>query len=122
MLSVVISANAARGTGRLQDELETQRQRASNEELLNQVMSRYREPLLRAAFDLHSCVSNIAASSGPMGELMIEPAAPDDGAPPVHRVRRVHREAGAGKELLASRSSGWKTVPGGTASFQPPCA
>jgi hypothetical protein len=59
VLSVVISANAARGTARLQDELERQRQRASKEELLEQVMSRYREPLLRAAFDLQSRVYNI---------------------------------------------------------------
>ena len=49
LLSVVLSARAARDTAQLQDELERRRQQASKEELLEQVMSRYREPLLRAA-------------------------------------------------------------------------
>jgi hypothetical protein len=39
--------------------LERQRQQASKEEQLEQVMSRYREPLLRAAFDLQSRLYNI---------------------------------------------------------------
>jgi hypothetical protein len=59
LLSVVLSARAARGTAQLQDELERRRQQASKEELLEQVMSRYREPLLRAAFDLQSRLYNI---------------------------------------------------------------
>ena len=59
LLSVVLSTRAARGTAKLQDELERRRQQASKEELLEQVMSRYREPLLRAAFDLQSRLYNI---------------------------------------------------------------
>jgi hypothetical protein len=59
LLSVVLSSRAARGTAQLQDELERRRQQASKEELLEQVMSRYREPLLRAAFDLQSRIYNI---------------------------------------------------------------
>jgi hypothetical protein len=63
LLSVVLSARAARGTAQLQDVLERRRQQASKEELLEQVMSRYREPLLRAAFDLQSRLYNIAKQS-----------------------------------------------------------
>jgi len=63
LLSVVLSARAARGTAQLQDELEHRRQQASKEELLEQVMSRYREPLLRAAFDLQSRLYNIVKQS-----------------------------------------------------------
>jgi hypothetical protein len=59
LLSVVVSTKAARGTAQLQDELERQRHQASKEELLEEVMSRYREPLLRAAFDLQSRLYNI---------------------------------------------------------------
>jgi hypothetical protein len=54
LLSVVLSARATQETARLQDKLERRRQQATKEELLEQVMSRYREPLLRAAFDLQS--------------------------------------------------------------------
>jgi len=59
LASVAISVWSARGTIRLQDELEQRRQQASKEELVEQVMSRYREPLLRAAFDLQSRIYNI---------------------------------------------------------------
>lgn len=59
LLSVGISVWNARSTARLQDELEQRRRQASKEELVEQVMSRYREPLLRAAFDLQSRVYNI---------------------------------------------------------------
>jgi hypothetical protein len=59
LLSVALSVWSARSTARLQDELEQRRQQASKEELVEQVMSRYREPLLRAAFDLQSRIYNI---------------------------------------------------------------
>jgi hypothetical protein len=59
LASVAISVWSARGTIRLQDELDQRRQQASKEELVEQVMSRYREPLLRAAFDLQSRIYNI---------------------------------------------------------------
>jgi hypothetical protein len=59
LLSVVLSVWSARSTARLQDELEQRRQQGSKEELVEQVMSRYREPLLRAAFDLQSRIYNI---------------------------------------------------------------
>ena len=52
--SIVISSLAARSTMRLEAELEERRRLATKEEVLEQVMNRYREPLLRAAFDLQS--------------------------------------------------------------------
>jgi hypothetical protein len=59
LASVGISVWSARSTARLQDELEQRRRQASKEELVEQLMSRYREPLLRAAFDLQSRIYNI---------------------------------------------------------------
>lgn len=59
VLTVVVSARTTRVTAELQDTLERRRHQASKEELLEQVMSRYREPLLRAAFDLQSRIYNI---------------------------------------------------------------
>ena len=59
LASVAISVWSARSTARLQDELEERRRQASKEELVEEVMSRYREPLLRAAFDLQSRIYNI---------------------------------------------------------------
>jgi hypothetical protein len=59
LLTVVVSARTTRVTAELQDKLERQRHQASKEELLEQVMSRYREPLVRAAFDLQSRIYNI---------------------------------------------------------------
>ena len=53
-----ISVWSARSTARLQNELEERRRQASKEELV-EAMSRYREPLLRAAFDLQSRIYNI---------------------------------------------------------------
>src|SRR4029453_19259230 len=50
LASVAISVWSARSTARLQDELEERRRQASKEELVEEVMSRYREPPLRAAF------------------------------------------------------------------------
>ena len=52
-----ISVWSAR-TAWLQNELEERRRQASKEELVEEVMSRYREPL-RAAFDLQSRIYNI---------------------------------------------------------------
>ena len=49
LVSVAISVWSARSTARLQNELEERRRQASKEELVEEVMSRYREPLLRAA-------------------------------------------------------------------------
>jgi hypothetical protein len=59
LASVTISVWSARGTARLQDELAERRRQASKEELVEQVMSRYREPLLRAASDLQSRIYDI---------------------------------------------------------------
>ncbi len=59
LLSIGVSAFAARGTLRVQSELEERRRLATKEELLEEVMGRYREPLLRAAFDLQSRLYNI---------------------------------------------------------------
>lgn len=59
LASVAISVWSARSTARLQNELEERRRQASKEELVEEVMSRYREPLLRAAFDLQSRIYNI---------------------------------------------------------------
>jgi hypothetical protein len=47
LASVAISVWSARGTARLQSELEERRRQTSKEELVEEVMSRYREPLLR---------------------------------------------------------------------------
>lgn len=59
LVSVAVSTWAARSTATVQAELEERRRQASKDELLEQVMSRYREPLLRAAFDLQSRLYNI---------------------------------------------------------------
>jgi hypothetical protein len=59
LLSVALSIWSARSTARLQDELEQRRHQASKDELVEQIMSRYRDPLLRAAFDLQSRIYNI---------------------------------------------------------------
>lgn len=59
LLSVVLSVWSARSTAKLQNEFEQRRRQATKEELVEQVMSRYREPLLRAAFDLQSRIYNI---------------------------------------------------------------
>lgn len=63
LLSVVLSSRAARVTARLQHELELRRSQASKEALVQEVMARYREPLLRAAFDLQSRIYNIVAQA-----------------------------------------------------------
>lgn len=57
--SVVLSARAARQTAQLNHELEMAKSRATKEELVEELMSRYREPLLRAAYDLQSRIYNI---------------------------------------------------------------
>ncbi|MGH8898352.1 MAG: hypothetical protein ACRDZ4_15360 [Egibacteraceae bacterium] len=59
LLSVVLSSRAAKATARFQHELELRRRRASKEELVQELMARYREPLVRAAFDLQSRIFNI---------------------------------------------------------------
>lgn len=63
LLSVVLSTRAARATARLQHELEMRRSRESKEELVATLMARYREPLVRAAFDLQSRIYNIVAQA-----------------------------------------------------------
>lgn len=59
VVSITIGARAARGTARVQYELELAKSRATKQELVEEVMARYREPLLRAAFDLQSRIFNI---------------------------------------------------------------
>ncbi len=59
LASIVLSARTARGTARLSYELEEAKRKATKEEMVEELMSRYREPLLRAAFDLQSRIYNI---------------------------------------------------------------
>lgn len=59
LLSVVLSSRATKAAARFHHELEMHRRRASKEELVQELMARYREPLLRAAFDLQSRIYNI---------------------------------------------------------------
>lgn len=59
LVSIYISARAARGTARLSYELDLAKSRATKEQQVEELMSRYREPLLRAAFDLQSRVFNV---------------------------------------------------------------
>jgi hypothetical protein len=65
LLSALFSAKAARSTAvlqaRLQGELEERRERTDKAARLEQVMSRYRDPLLNAAFDLQSRIYNLIA-------------------------------------------------------------
>ncbi len=66
LLSALFSAKTARSTAvlqaRLQGELEERRQRSDKAARLEQVMSRYRDPLLNAVFDLQSRVYNLIAN------------------------------------------------------------
>ncbi|MCA1693978.1 MAG: hypothetical protein LC749_04170, partial [Actinobacteria bacterium] len=57
--SVYLSARAARGTARLSYEFDLAKSRATKEQLVEELMSRYRDPLLRSAFDLQSRIYNI---------------------------------------------------------------
>jgi hypothetical protein len=65
LLSAAFSAKTARSTAvlqaRLQGELEERRERSDKAARLEQVVSRYRDPLLNAAFDLQSRVFNLIA-------------------------------------------------------------
>ena len=59
LVSIYISARAARGTAKLTYQLDLAKSRATKEQQVEELMSRYREPLLRAAFDLQSRIYNI---------------------------------------------------------------
>jgi hypothetical protein len=59
LVSIYLSARASRGTARLTYELDMAKARATKEQMVEELMSRYREPLLRAAFDLQSRIYNI---------------------------------------------------------------
>jgi hypothetical protein len=63
LFAALLSAKAARSTAvlqaRLQSEIEERRERADKASRLEQVMSRYRDPLLNAAFDLQSRIYNL---------------------------------------------------------------
>lgn len=59
LASVFLSARATQRTARLTHELDLQKARATKEQQVEELMSRYREPLLRAAFDLQSRIYNI---------------------------------------------------------------
>ena len=65
LLSAAFSAKTARSTAvlqaRLQGELEERRERSGKAARLEQVVSRYRDPLLSAAFDLQSRIYNLIA-------------------------------------------------------------
>lgn len=59
LLSLVISSRSARTTLRLQHDLEERRRLATKDQLVQEVMTRYRDPLLYATFDLASRIYNI---------------------------------------------------------------
>ena len=59
LASVWLAAWAAQRTARLTHELDLEKSRATKEQQVEELMSRYREPLLRAAFDLQSRIYNI---------------------------------------------------------------
>lgn len=63
LVAALLSARTASRTAvlqaRLQGELEERRERADKASRLEQVMSRYRDPLLNAAFDLQSRIYNL---------------------------------------------------------------
>lgn len=59
LIGAIISANVARRTVSLQHQMEREHRRLERQETVQEVMSRYREPLLRAAFDLQSRIYNI---------------------------------------------------------------
>lgn len=65
LLSALFSAKTARSAAvlqaRLQGELEERRERSDKAARLEQVMSRYRDPLLNSAFDLQSRIYNLIA-------------------------------------------------------------
>jgi hypothetical protein len=66
LLGALFSAKTARSTAvlqaRLQGELDERRERSDKAARLEQVMSRYRDPLLNGAFDLQSRIYNLVAN------------------------------------------------------------
>lgn len=66
LLSAAFSARTARSTAvlqaRLQGELEERREQSDKAARLEQIVSRYRDPLLNAAFDLQSRLYNLIAA------------------------------------------------------------
>jgi hypothetical protein len=67
LLAALLSTRTASSTAvlqaRLQSELEERRERSDKASRLEQVMSRYRDPLLNAAFDLQSRIYNLIAGN-----------------------------------------------------------
>ncbi|MFG2895047.1 hypothetical protein [Streptomyces sp. NPDC048248] len=61
LVSVAVSSRSAARTARLQHGLEMQRYDRGREDEVAEIASRYREPLLHAAFDLQSRLYNIVA-------------------------------------------------------------
>jgi hypothetical protein len=59
VVSILIGARTSKTASRLQYQLDLEKNRATKQELSDELMSRYREPLLRAAFDLQSRLYNI---------------------------------------------------------------
>lgn len=59
VVSAVVSTRSARDIARMQLEQELQRRKLDQDQLVEEVMGRYREPLLRAAFDLQSRLYNL---------------------------------------------------------------
>lgn len=63
LLSILLSAYFARSNSKLQvqlnEQLEQRRDRATSQSRLEQLLSRYRDPLLLAAYDLQSRLYNI---------------------------------------------------------------
>ena len=67
LVSIVLSARATRSTAvlqaRLQEEAELRRAQADKAEQLEQVMARYRDPIMGAAFELQSRIYNLVADN-----------------------------------------------------------
>lgn len=59
VVGIYLSTRAARLTARISYEFELAKSKATKEQQVEEIMSRYREPLLLAAFDLQSRIYNI---------------------------------------------------------------
>jgi hypothetical protein len=59
VVSILLGARTAQKASRLEVQLDAERRAATKQELVEELMTRYREPLLRAAFDLQSRLYNI---------------------------------------------------------------
>jgi hypothetical protein len=63
VISAIVTVYGQMRTARLQDDLTRQREERSREAQSQALVARYRDPLLRSAFDLQSRIYNVAAKS-----------------------------------------------------------